>query len=564
MEDGDDTPFNPKLYLQNPWWDPPEASEEVEAAIANFQATLTAKQRVYQIKSSKPNLTRLQLSALRALKNHDHLIVVEADKNMGVAIFDRDTFIKQVLDEHLGNAVTYQNITNSIQESTHDVGYLLNKFIENHGSKLPKKVITFMLRSFDTYGDKIAPFRATAKVHKNPVKLRPVVAKCGTAIEALSKWLDCEMQKLVGMVPWCIKDSDTFRAEVIELDLPPNSRLVTFDAVSMYSNIDLDHAMEVMQHWFETYVPGINGEPLSAPVGTLMCALKLVMTWNIMQFGDSFFKQLIGTAMGTSCAVFFANLYFGKHEKDTILPSFKDLLKRIPFYRRFVDDVFFVWIGGCDVMWDSLIHVFNSFGILKWDTSLPKSSVHFLDLWITMEGNRIVTKTYQKPNNPYLYLPPHSAHPSSMIHGTIYGLLRTYYRQNSHFNDFLAISNLLFKRHVRQGWDPAVLKAAIVSALNKLKSKLEAPLPLIADADPPSHKSHIFFHMQFHPGDIPRREVRQAYSDTCEEVLRDECEIEQFTIAYSKAKTIGSVIAKAQLHQAEGHEVTKFIAGELP
>ena len=190
MEDGDDTPFNSKLYLQNPWWDPPEASEEVEAAIANFQATLTAKQRVYQIKSLKPNLTRLQLSALRALKNHDHLIVVEADKNMGVAIFDRDTFIKQVLDEHLGNAVTYQNITNNVQEATHDVGYLLNKFIENHGSKLPKKVITFMLRSFDTYGDKIAPFRATAKVHKNPVKLRPVVAKCGTAIEALSKWLD--------------------------------------------------------------------------------------------------------------------------------------------------------------------------------------------------------------------------------------------------------------------------------------------------------------------------------------------------------------------------------------
>jgi hypothetical protein len=35
-------------------------------------------------------------------------------------------------------------------------------------------------------------------------------------------------------------------------------------------------------------------------------------------------------------------------------------------------------------------------------------------------------------------------------------------------------------------------------------------------------------------------------------------------IAYSKAKTIGSVIAKAQLHQAEGHEANNFIAGELP
>jgi hypothetical protein len=46
----------------------------------------------------------------------------------------------------------------------------------------------------------------------------------------------------------------------------------------MYSNIDLDHAMEVMQRWFQTYVPGINGEPLSAPIETLMRALKLVMT----------------------------------------------------------------------------------------------------------------------------------------------------------------------------------------------------------------------------------------------------------------------------------------------
>ena len=84
---------------------------------------------------------------------------------------------------------------------------------------------------------------------------------------------------------------------------------------------------------------------------------------------------------------------------------------------------------------------------------------------------------------------------------------------------------------------------------------------------PPIVASSVHHHNQvqaLHPGDIPRREVRQAYSDTCEEVLRDECEIEQFTIAYSKAKTIGSVIAKAQLHQAEGHEVTKFITGELP
>ncbi|KAL7502016.1 hypothetical protein ACHAXN_000326 [Cyclotella atomus] len=95
---------------------------------------------------------------------------------------------------------------------------------------------------------KIAVFCATAKVHKKPMMLRPVVAKCGTAIESLSKWLDCKLQKLKSEILWCIKDSESIRTEVITLDLPPNARLVTCDAKSMYSNIDLNHAMPVMKH----------------------------------------------------------------------------------------------------------------------------------------------------------------------------------------------------------------------------------------------------------------------------------------------------------------------------
>jgi hypothetical protein len=43
-----------------------------------------------------------------------------------------------------------------------------------------------------------------------------------------------------------------------------------------------------------------------------------------------------------------------------------------------------------------------------------------------------------------------------------------------------------------------------------------------------------------------------------EAAIREESGIEQFTIAYSKPTTIGSVIAKAQLHQEEGYEVSKY------
>ena len=78
------------------------------------------------------------------------------------------------------------------------------------------------------------------------------------------------------------------------------------------------------------------------------------MRFNIFRFGDSYFLQLIGTAMGTSCAVQFANLYFGWHEQETILPKYQNLLGRLFYHRRFIDDVFLIWIGELDDEWDAL------------------------------------------------------------------------------------------------------------------------------------------------------------------------------------------------------------------
>eukprot|EP00804_Cyclotella_cryptica_P005183 CCRYP_014250-RB/>CCRYP_014250-RB protein AED:0.28 eAED:0.14 QI:0/-1/0/1/-1/0/1/0/330 len=328
----------------------------------------------------------------------------------------------------------------------------------------------------------------------------------------------------------------------------------------MYSNIDLDHARSVMKGWIESYVPPDRESPLP-PTDTILDALDLVMRHNIMQFGDSYFKQLVGTAMGTSSAVTFANLYFGKHEKDTILPTFLENLKRISFYARFVDDVFLIWNGPCDDTWDSLIKTFDDFGILKWETSLPSSSVTFLDLTVTLRESQITTRTFQKENNPYLYIPPHSAHPPGMIDGIIYSLLRTYYHQNSHHSDFLHFAKLLFQRHVSQGWDPKALQKIFAKAWDKLKARNENPAQ---PSDSTSNEELLFFHMQFHPNDISQRDIRKIYGETCEETFKTEIGINRLIIAYSRPKTIGNVIAKAKLFETEEQKVSRHIAGELP
>jgi len=45
-----------------------------------------------------------------------------------------------------------------------------------------------------------------------------------------------------------------------------------------------------------------------------------------------------------------------------------------------------------------------------------QKTVNFLDLTITINSNGLLTtKTYQKPTNLHLYLPPTSAHPPGVL-----------------------------------------------------------------------------------------------------------------------------------------------------
>ena len=148
--------------------------------------------------------------------------------------------------------------------------------------------------------------------------------------------------------------------------------------------------------------------------------MKLIMENNVFGFGNLYFLQLIGTAMGTSCACIWATIYYGVHENNCIIPKYG---KHLPLFDRFLDDIIGAWIGNHTDEWASFKEDLNDFGILTWEVSELSPSVDFLDLTLSIEDGRIVSKTYQKPMNLFLYLPPSSSHPPGCIKGTIYGLI---------------------------------------------------------------------------------------------------------------------------------------------
>ena len=122
-----------------------------------------------------------------------------------------------------------------------------------------------------------------------------------------------------------VKDSQQVLDEVKTLNLPPNAQLFTCDANAMYNNIDTDHAITVITWWL-TDLDTQHQTPLFFPLEAVIDAMKIIMKNNIFEFGDCYFLQLLGTAMGTLSAVMWATIYYAYHEVKTLIPKYGHFL----------------------------------------------------------------------------------------------------------------------------------------------------------------------------------------------------------------------------------------------
>jgi hypothetical protein len=144
-------------------------------------------------------------------------------------------------------------------------------------------------------------FYLLAKIRKSPLSTRPYVLT--VLVLFIGKWLDLRLQPIVKEQFAYFKDSFSLQRQLIDLStLPSNASLISLDAVSMYTNIDIDDCIEQISTYLATL---LDKYELTAIVE----ALEIVMRNNRMKFGDLIFHQIRGVAMGMSPAPTIANLY---------------------------------------------------------------------------------------------------------------------------------------------------------------------------------------------------------------------------------------------------------------
>jgi hypothetical protein len=95
--------------------------------------------------------------------------------------------------------------------------------------------------------------------------------------------VDVQLQKVVHLCPAHLKDSWHFLNIVKDLKNLKGKKILTADAQSMYTNINTEHAVNIINLWFGLHE---NDLPPQFPRKAIITAIKKLMKSNVFTFGD--------------------------------------------------------------------------------------------------------------------------------------------------------------------------------------------------------------------------------------------------------------------------------------
>ena len=283
---------------------------------------------------------------------------------------------------------------------------LIDRTLTNQGliTKSEKKAMT-------QTDSREAEFYLLPKIHKrmNPPSGRPIMSGNGHPTEWLSAWVDTKLQPLMLNLPSYLKDSTHLLNLLQTVEVSPNSRIVSLDITSLYTNIPHQEGLKAI----ETVDHLLNPSENYSHVKSLAA---IVLQNNIFNFNDDHYIQEQGTAMGTRMAPAYANIFM--HSIESVITSANPQIK---FWRRFIDDIFCIIDEDRTFQADTLLSAANSVNPnIQFTMESDKSGVAFLDMFTWIQGQSIHTKPYTKPTDRKLYLRYDLCHPGHQKSGIAY------------------------------------------------------------------------------------------------------------------------------------------------
>ena len=364
------------------------------------QARMKITNLIRKAKLPVPNLCPEQMRAIRELRSKDSgLTILPADKGCVTVVLDHGEYerkIQQLLDDCNTYCKLNHDPTPALERKMNSKLLTLCKQKE-----LPHTLYT-KLRS--TAG-RTPPLYGLPKIHKDGVPLRPIVSFIGSPTYNLSKHLSKILSPLVGQSSSTVRNSKQFVDFVSMQTIGSDEYLVSFDVVSLFTNVPTSLAIDVARRHLET--DDTLADRTALNVNSIVSLLELCLSATFFSFRGNFYRQTFGTAMGSPVSVIVANLVMEDIEERAL--SSYDPSPR--FWKRYVDDTVAVIKSDQVSTFHSHLNSINPH--IQFTMEIESNgSLPFLDVLLTRQPDGcIVTSVYRKATATDKYLSFNSHHP---------------------------------------------------------------------------------------------------------------------------------------------------------
>ncbi|XP_075684577.1 uncharacterized protein LOC142652784 [Rhinoderma darwinii] len=284
------------------------------------------KQRIRILRESEngrfvgpPNLTRDEMVAIDGLSRDVSLTIKPADKGGALVVMDTSPYLAE-LTRQLADPNVYEllaldpkfRIKNTIDE-------LLSEAY--HAGIIDRDLLEFM-----TVRHPVVPvLYCLPKIHKSMVHPpgRSIISGCGSIFSPIAIFLDKILRNFAINAKSYIQDTTDFLTKLDEVQLEGDCILVSFDVCSLYTSINHTRGLRTVSEALQ------QSNYTHECINLLMCLLEIVLTENYFLYGDYFYAQKRGTAMGSNVAPTYVNMFMVALEECAIYvsPHFTSVLR---------------------------------------------------------------------------------------------------------------------------------------------------------------------------------------------------------------------------------------------
>jgi hypothetical protein len=457
----DNISSNPLLRVPNPHYQPPPAGDILETYLKQTE------RKIIRALSHTPYRHRCIPKALsiaiQSLLNNKHIIIKNADKNLGTVIVDKEWYEREALKQ-LSDPTTYKTLDEppDFDSSYNSLCEILRTHNELHTGNTEKltPLASYCLQLRDTHKVRCARFYMTIKIHKKEIAGRPICSSINTVTYHTSRYVDSILQPYMKRALSYVKSSFHLICHLADKKFPATCVILTADVESLYPSIEIQRGLDALNYAL------IQCKCDNTQRIFIIALTKWILENNFIEFGTNLYQQIKGTAMGTPMAVSYANIFLATTEHFV----FKICVRThthfsMPYiYKRYIDDLFSVFPNHDSAT--AFISAFNNIqpGVLRLTHLISTTDGVFLDIEAykcpipnTHNLVTINTRLYQKPINKYLYLPYCSAHSKKVMKGFITAELQRFRICCTDEHDFLTVKTLFHNRLLARGYPPDIL-----------------------------------------------------------------------------------------------------------